>query len=1510
MLFQLLKTQVPMTTGLSVVFKTMIVYVVLFAAGLLLAHAQTSVLSPDGRLSVTVTLNSQLTYAVAKDGVPVISSSPLGIKTNVADFTSGLTFVSSGTSAINENYSLPSGKRSDYINQCNELTVRLRKGTVDLHVIFRAYNEGFAYRYYIPGTGSISVDLETSGFAVSGFSQSWGMKYKSSYEDYFPARDWVATSTIGTFCAPVLTRSASNIYCLITEAANYGSYSVSKLRTGAQTGLFTLEQTGLINTTRPLETPWRAVLTGSLPQIVESVMIENLNPPSSSADVSWIKPGRASWDWGGEEGKPVVSVELSKKYIDLSAAMGWEYFMQDDGWDKLGFNLQEVINYGNSKGVGVLLWSHHNRFQNNTDQIRTILQQWKTMGIKGVKVDFWEDDGQAMIQKYDKLMQIAGELKLLVNVHGCTKPSGTRRKWPHLLTSEAVLGGEYYLFNTTMTPAHHNISLALTRNVIGPMDYTPLDFAHQSRRIKQTTTWSHQLALGVVFESGIQHMNDSPENYGNHISTNFLKTLPAAWSETKCLEASPDQFITVARRSGNDWYVGSLCNDQRTVNIDLSFLNSGVTYYANIYKDGICDSEIALEQRQVTKGQILSIPLRARGGVSIHLSTLQTTMAEVVKYEAEAAENVRQGSSISNDARCSNGKFVGFIGNGNTLAFKNINAPASGDYLMTLYYMTGETRNGYIKVNDQSPVTHNFVSSSSFAGNGLAYRTFTVSLAAGLNTIEFGNATGWSINIDRITINTASGGTTLPPLANGTYQIQNKNSKLFMDVFDQSVNDGAKMIQWASNGQINQQFDFEHVGNGYYKVTARHSGKSWDVEGASHDDGKKLIQWTYTGGLHKQFLVIPVGDGHYKFVARHSGKIMHVAGGSMNGGAEVQQATDKNQTGGQWKLIGSKEIEVSQGAASVAPFETVDIGDTELFSDGGPVQFMVSNIGYEDLNLNGSPRVVLSGEHADDFTVASEPASVVAGSNATDFTVTFKPSASGARMAELTIPSDDADESAYVIKLVGEGLKLTQSLSFDPVNEKTFGDEKFTLNASSSSGLPVAFTSSDPEIATIEGNAIVIKKAGTVTISATQSGNDTFNTVVVERTLIINKAAQAISFNPVEDKTFGNEPFELSAVSASGLPISYVSSDTAIAVINANTVEIKRAGSLTITAFQSGNENYHPAEVQQVFTIRKAAQAITVNDIEDKLFTHEPFGLTTNSSAQLPVEVSIISGPATVIDNKIVLNGSLGTVTVKLSQSGDDNYEPVEVTKSFNVICLASPPQVLSASRCGAGKITLSASGGAAGNYRWYLTPDATEIIADVNNGVFETELTESRDYYVSIHNVHCESERVVVRAEIKPIPAPPVILLQEDQLSVSLVSDVKNGTQWFKDGVAIAGANSSTYVPGEPGIYTATVTSANNCISAHSIPQELIVTDLEEAPGSLIKVFPNPVSDQLFVDGSKMNKAGLEVMLFDVTGKVLKTTKGMDIINIDMHQYSAGTFFLNIYDGKRVVFKRVVRID
>jgi alpha-glucosidase len=743
--------------------KSPIILLLSFCFSALFLHAadkNIQLFSPDENIQVTLTLeesSGKLSYTVQHDGVEIIAPSALGITGATVNFTTGLTYLSDQTTLVDETYSLPSGKTKLYRNHYNELDLSLQKGEHELHVFFRAYDDGVAYRYLIPGNGTLAITGETSEIKIASFDKCWGQKYVSDYSTQYPARNWTETSNVENreFCAPILTQSAagSDHYCLITEAANFGTYCVSKIKSGnaSQTGLFYFSPTGNITAELPLETPWRTVIIGSLPTLVESVLIENLNPENPAQDFSWIEPGISAWDWGGQDGGQTNDINIVKGYIDLAWKMGWKYYILDEGWERSSYKLKDVVDYGDSRGVKIIIWSHQNRFQNDENQIRSILQEWKNLGFAGVKVDFWEDDRQPMMQKQDKLIAIAGELQLLVNLHGCTKPSGTRRYWQHLITSEAVYGGEQYYFNHQATPAFHNVTLALTRNVIGPMDYTPVEFARLDGVIRHTTTWSHQLALAILYESGVQCMSDSPDNYLYSTAKSFLKQFPTVWDETKCLEASIDQYVTIARRNGEDWYIASISQEPRTVNLPLDFLGDGV-YQAQIYKDGASRSEIAYEQQEVTKTTSLSIPLLSQGGFTVRISQTPIEAPVTFSYEAESGV-LSDGAVLDSDDKglASGNSFVGYIGNPGKLTLDNITVETEGRYDLTVYFISRDDRNTYVKVNDGEKTSYLFRGNGfSWASDGLAFKTVSVYLNQGVNRIEFGNDTGFGVNIDRV----------------------------------------------------------------------------------------------------------------------------------------------------------------------------------------------------------------------------------------------------------------------------------------------------------------------------------------------------------------------------------------------------------------------------------------------------------------------------------------------------------------------------------------------------------------------------------------------------------------------------------------------------------------------------------------------------------------------------------------------------------------------------------------
>ncbi|MEA4982695.1 MAG: glycoside hydrolase family 97 catalytic domain-containing protein [Paludibacter sp.] len=734
-----------------------------------------SVSSPDGKIRVELVLrNDSLFYKTYRNNLPVIDLSNTGIQYTAGSFLKNMTLDKQSTREINETYSLPSGKTSTYLNHCNELTLTFKNLSSVMEIVFRVYNDGYAFRYGSPLLTNldIAIQQENSFINVYGFGNSWVQKYHPDYSWYYEKRDWSSNFSQKELNTPALVKSGDT-YLLISEAANYGNYAASKLIAGASTGSYYFQPVGSIITRLPFVTPWRVVIMGDLKDVVESVMIENLNPSTEIGDLSWIKQGRVSWDWGGEDAQNTVGFDTAKQYIDMASYMGWEYFNLDDGWDssRAGYTLQDIVNYAAGKSVGLIVWTHHNRFQNNRQDIYNKLKVWKDMGVKGIKVDFWEDDAQAMIQKYDKLIEVAAELQLLVNLHGCTKPSGIRRRWPNLLTSEAVLGGEFYIGNDShMVHARHNISLVMTRNVIGPMDYTPCDFGKKDGRILQVTSWSHQLALTVAYESGLQYLVDQPRNYRHHIAESFLRHLPVAWNETKCIEAEPDRFVTIARRSGSDWYVASLSDENRDLNLNLSFLIPGVQYNAYIYKDGDCMSEISFDYKAgLTTQELLTIPVKKSGGVTIHFSErTDYPKPAVQKYEAEV--NFTFGTKPTDpDKLCSGEKYVAGLGKNNTLKFNNITVPQDGEYALTVYYMSPEERTAYIRLNNATELLYYpFVNTGGETGRYLAFKTFIVMLKQGSNIIEFGNKQAFCPNIDRITIkalNDHEGETSYRPLS-------------------------------------------------------------------------------------------------------------------------------------------------------------------------------------------------------------------------------------------------------------------------------------------------------------------------------------------------------------------------------------------------------------------------------------------------------------------------------------------------------------------------------------------------------------------------------------------------------------------------------------------------------------------------------------------------------------------------------------------------------------------------
>jgi alpha-glucosidase len=410
-----------------------------------------------------------------------------------------------------------------------------------------------------------------------------------------------ASPLAGGWDFPALFKTGGGrAWALVTESAVDDRFAASHLDGAAPGGAYRVrlpdpaegEGVGAAEPSSPLPwtLPWRVVIAGATPaRIFESTLVDDLAPPAVLSDASWVKPGRASWSWWSDDDSPKSESALDA-FTDFGAAMGWEYSLIDANWNLMDpVALDRIRAHAREKGVGLLLWYNsggpHNvvteqpRDRMHDRNVRrkefATLRDW---GIKGVKIDFWQSDKQDRIQQYLDTLRDAADFQLMVDFHGCTLPRGWERTFPHLMSMEAVPGAEQYKFNPKYpaAAAWHNTVLAFTRNVVGSMDYTPVTFSDS--KYPHLTTSGHELALSVVFESGIQHYADSVKAYqalpADAIA--FLKMLPAAWDDSRLLAGEPGTLVVVARRKGSDWYIGGISGTEtpQTVTVDLSALGT------------------------------------------------------------------------------------------------------------------------------------------------------------------------------------------------------------------------------------------------------------------------------------------------------------------------------------------------------------------------------------------------------------------------------------------------------------------------------------------------------------------------------------------------------------------------------------------------------------------------------------------------------------------------------------------------------------------------------------------------------------------------------------------------------------------------------------------------------------------------------------------------------------------------------------------------------------------------
>jgi alpha-glucosidase len=584
--------------------------------------------SPDKSNSITIELNKNgsLYYSIKSHGIKALNKSLMGMDINdpALDFNSGLSFVSLKKSVIDETYSLPTGKTSKYINKANEsLFLFKNKENKQLQIVCRAYDDGIAFRYIVESPDNIVITKENTLFNIPQNTMCWMMNYIPQYENFYPKR---LLDTIGTkpLSYPALMQINNKLWMLLTEASVYNQPAAHIKKTGNGNELAIELPEAQYSVKSRWESPWRTLILGNkLGTIVESVLVENLNPPSPVTDFSWIEPGVAVFPWWGNY-LANSYIDTLKRYVDMAAEMKWKWIEFDVSlvgsplrtsklWETTKW-LPEFTAYAKSKGISIYGWDEINVL--NTKEGREhVYGRYLDLGIKGIKIDYIDSDKQYAMYFRRDAMRDALIKKMMVSFHGETMPHGQRRTYPNVMTLEGVLGAEYYTFRVNGPTPEHNCTLPFTRNVVGPMDYTPVTFTIRPENPRKTT-YAHELALAIVFESGWMVMADRPDAYLKSPAKEFLQKIETTWDETRFIDGYPGEYVCLARRKGNKWFIAGInSGKERRVEIPLNFIGDG-TYSIKIYEDKPGDemTNLLIRNETVTRNKALSVNIKANGG--------------------------------------------------------------------------------------------------------------------------------------------------------------------------------------------------------------------------------------------------------------------------------------------------------------------------------------------------------------------------------------------------------------------------------------------------------------------------------------------------------------------------------------------------------------------------------------------------------------------------------------------------------------------------------------------------------------------------------------------------------------------------------------------------------------------------------------------------------------------------------------------------------------------------------
>lgn len=649
----------------------------LFAVSLL---AQTQTLkSPDGKLQVNVEISDKVNFSVSHEQTEVVAPSPVSMTlTDGTVWGVNPKLKNKKSQSVNQKISTPIYKKSVIEDVYNELILNF-KGNYSL--IFRAYDQGVAYRFAATLKDEIQVKNEEVNLNFSQDNQtivpyvnkknpaSFDEQFFNSFENTYTHSKISALDKSRLMFLPVVVELNDGKKLCFTEAdlESYPGLYLNKGENNSLKGVFApypkqIKQGGhnmlqglvteredyiaKVQGTRSF--PWRVfAVSATDKELLNNDLVYQLAAPSRFEDVSWIKPGKVAWDWWndwniyGVDFRAGINNETYKYYIDFAAGQGIEYVILDEGWavnkqaDLMQIipeiNIQELVDYGKAKNVGIILWAGY--WAVNRD-MENVCKTYSEMGVKGFKVDFMDRDDQAMVDFYYRCAETAAKYKLMVDYHGAYKPTGLHRTYPNVINFEGVHGLEQLKWSPpSVDMVTYDVTMPYIRMLAGPMDYTQGAMRNATRsnyhpintEPMSQGTRCRQLAEYVVFDSPFNMLCDNPSNYLNELEcTKFIAKIPTVWDQTRSIDGKIGEYIVLARQKDGVWYVGGMTNwDKRDVTIDLSFLGEG-NFEADIFKDGVNADRAARDYKHetvaVSSNKQLKLTMMPGGGFAVKIS--------------------------------------------------------------------------------------------------------------------------------------------------------------------------------------------------------------------------------------------------------------------------------------------------------------------------------------------------------------------------------------------------------------------------------------------------------------------------------------------------------------------------------------------------------------------------------------------------------------------------------------------------------------------------------------------------------------------------------------------------------------------------------------------------------------------------------------------------------------------------------------------------------------------------